>query len=67
MVALGPLTNLAHALMQEPQIAHFVKEVVIFAGAITKVPEIVVPALKQMFGEIRMQLISFLQRHGLLL
>jgi inosine-uridine nucleoside N-ribohydrolase len=34
LVALGPLTNLAHALMQEPQIAQYVKEVVIFAGAI---------------------------------
>lgn len=34
LVALGPLTNLAHALMEEPNIAHHVKEVVIFAGAI---------------------------------
>lgn len=35
LVALGPLTNLAHALILEPQIAQHVKEVVIFAGAVT--------------------------------
>lgn len=34
IVALGPLTNLANALITHPEIAFKVKEVVIFAGAI---------------------------------
>lgn len=34
LIALGPLTNLAKALLKEPKIASNVKEVIVFSGAV---------------------------------